>query len=77
MNPTEQQEDWVDEAVNGLPAILTAEEAAKVLRTTKRTLYRWCAMGRIASVKRPGGEQSAVLIPKSALVAYLRGLEAA
>jgi excisionase family DNA binding protein len=71
------KEDWVEATVAGLPALITAEEAATVLRTTKRTLYRWCAMGRIASVKRPGGEQAAVLIPKSALVAYLRGLEAA
>lgn len=70
-------EDWVEAAVAGLPAILTAQEAAKVLRTTKRTIYRWCAMGRIASVKRPGGEQAAVLIPKPALVAYLRSLEVA
>lgn len=73
----EAQKDWVDEAVEGLPPLLKTKEAAKVLRTTPRTLYRWIASGRIKTVKRPGGDASAVLIPKAALVAYLRSLEAA
>lgn len=73
----ETAKDWVEEAVAGLPALLTAKEAAKVLRTTRRTLYRWLAIGRIASVKRPGGDTSSLLIPKASLVAYLRSLEVA
>jgi excisionase family DNA binding protein len=74
---SEAQKDWVDEAVEGLPPLLKTSEAAKVLRTTTRTLYRWIAVGRLKTVKRPGAHSSTVLIPKSAIVDYLRGLEAA
>jgi hypothetical protein len=71
------KEDWVETTVAGLPALLTAAETAKVLRTTPRSIYKWCAMGRLGSVKRPGGGNTALLIPKASLAAYLRGLEAA
>ena len=66
--------DWVDEAVAGLPALVTTAEAIKVLRTTQRNLYRWIAIGKITAVKHGCGGSSRVLIPKPALVKYLRGL---
>lgn len=68
-------QDWVEAALEGLPPLVKTKEAAKALRTTPRTLYRWIALGRIATVKRPGGDASALLIPKAALATYLRSLE--
>lgn len=69
--------DWVDDAVQGLPALVTTEEAVQVLRTTRRNLYRWLATGKIPSVKHGFGGSSRVLIPKPALVKYLRSIAGA
>lgn len=71
----EAEKDWVEATLEGLPPLVKAKEAAVVLRTTPRTLYRWIALGRILTVKRPGGDASAVLIPKASLAKYLRSLE--
>jgi excisionase family DNA binding protein len=66
---------WVEEAVAGLPVLVTTAEATKVLRTTQRNLYRWIAIGKITAVKDTCGGSTRVLIPKSALVKYLSGLQ--
>lgn len=71
------ESDWVDAAVAGLPPLITTEEAVEVLRTTRRNLYRWLATGKIASVKHGFGGSSRVLIPKPALVKYLRSIAGA
>lgn len=70
----EAEQDWVAAAVEGLPALITTEEAVEVLRTTRRNLYRWLADGKIASVKHGFGGSARVLIPKPALVKYLRSI---
>lgn len=65
--------DWIAETVASLPALLTVDEACTALRVGRRALYRWVSCGRLAAVKT----QRRVLVPRAAVEAYLRSLEAA
>lgn len=37
--------------------ILTAEEVAKLLKTSKQTIWTWCKKGRIPAYKMPGSRK--------------------
>lgn len=64
-------------AAAGLPELLTAAEAADVLRTSRRNLARWVSTGRLRAVKGGAGGSSRVLIPRAAVVEFLAALEVA
>ncbi len=68
--------DWVAEAVAPLPPIATVQEVCGVLRVTRRHLYTLIETGRLTAVKRPL-KGARLKIPRGAVVAYLRSLEAA
>jgi excisionase family DNA binding protein len=68
--------DWIDDALSHLPPVCTATEALGVLRCSRRELYRRVADGRLPAVKAREGGSSRLLIPRSALRAYLAGLDA-
>ncbi len=66
-------EKWIAETVATLPALVTVEELAEVLRVTERTVPRTLATGEISSIGGgPGGKRR--LVPKSELERYLRAL---
>jgi excisionase family DNA binding protein len=67
---------WIEDAIAALPALVTTDEAASALRMSKRTLARNLADGRIKSVRHGEGGAARRLIPRGALAAYLRSLEA-
>ena len=69
--------DWIAEAVAPLPAIAMPGEVCKVLRITRRHLYRLIESGRLQAVKPPGSKKARLKIPRSAVAEYLRGLELA
>ena len=58
-----------------LPELLTAAEAAKALRTSRRNLNRWIASGRLQAVRGGAGGSSRVLVPKAAVAEFLAALE--
>ncbi len=66
---------WIDEALAGLPPLLTAAEATTVLRTSRRNLHRLVMAGRIQALRATESGSSRVLIPRAALEKYLRSLE--
>ena len=68
---------WVEEAKASLPALCTTDEAMRLLRTSRRTLYRWIAAGKIKAVKTGAGGSSRVHVPRAAIAEYLAGLEGA
>src|SRR4051812_35526293 len=53
--------DWITETVATLPAICTADEAAKLLRTTTRSIRRWTASGRLKCLHTSVGGSSRLL----------------
>ena len=66
--------DWVDEALVGLPPIVTVKEAIGVLRTSRRNFYRLLAAGKIEARRPADAGSSPHLIARSELARYLRGL---
>lgn len=68
--------DWISEATKDLPAITTAAEAAKVLRTSPRNLRRMVVDGRIQAIRERESGSSRVLVPRASIESYLRGLVA-
>lgn len=72
---SEPEKDWIDSTIEALPAFLTMDEAAKVLRLSKRTIARLVADGRLGSVRHGESGGARRLIPRQAVDAYLRSLE--
>ncbi len=66
--------NWIVEALAGLPPILTTDEVCRVLRCTRRHLYRMQASGLIPGVRAKESGSSRVLVPRSSLEGYLRSL---
>ncbi len=69
---------WVREALEGLPAIVTIAEAARVLRMSGRNVRRLIAVGRIQSLKvctGPGAGR--VLFARSEVARFLESLAVA
>lgn len=75
--PDTQVQGWITEALADLPPIVTVEEAADVIRTTRRNLYRMVAAGRLHAVKAAEGGSGRLLIPRASLEKYLRRLDGA
>ncbi len=69
-------EDWVAEALAGLPALLTVQEAMPVIRTSRRQFYRLVASGKIHAIKATEAQPGRLLIPRGSLEKYLRSLDA-
>lgn len=69
-----QSQDWITETVSSLPALCTADEASGVLRTSPRNLRRMVALGRITGVHFAPGGSSRMLVPRSSIENFLRGL---
>ncbi len=67
---------WIADAVAGLPALCTTDEACSVLRCSRRHLYRLLSCGKLRAVKAGAGA-SRVLVPRAAVADYLRGLSEA
>jgi excisionase family DNA binding protein len=58
------------------PDILRVEEAAEILRVSKRAIYQYAADGILKSfspIGANGREVRRILIPKQALIDYLEG----
>ena len=72
-----KRSDWVDDALVGLPPLLTASEVIALLRTTRRNFYRLVALGCIRTVRPKDAGSSRHLIAKTEVARYLRSLEAA
>ncbi len=66
--------DSISEIENSLPALATANEAAKVLRTSGRNLRRMIVAGRITALRAKDSGSSRVLIPRAEIGRYLRSL---
>jgi excisionase family DNA binding protein len=71
--------DWIADTLADLPALLTTDEACTALRVSRRNLYRWISTGRLHAVKTAAGNTGGgrVLVPRTAVAAYLRSLESA
>ena len=60
--------------LNNMPIeYYTADEAAEILRVSKRTLYRYIQSGRLQGVKPPNGRQW--LFTREDIAAFLFGDE--
>ena len=66
--------DTITEIENSLPVLATANEAAKVLRTSGRNIRRMIVAGRITALRAQESGSSRVLIPRAEIGRYLRGL---
>ena len=73
--PEQPGKDWISELTADLPPLITTDEAAKLLRTTRRNIYRQIELGRLHSVQQAHGGSSRHLIPRTAVGQYLRSLE--
>jgi hypothetical protein len=62
---------WIQEAVADLPALTTAAEAARALRTSPRNLRRHIAAGRLKAIRAEETGSSRVLIPRLEIVRFL------
>jgi excisionase family DNA binding protein len=63
MDPTTNLDD--------LPAILTTEEAAALMRVTEQTIKKWCRAGKMPGAFKLGGREWRV--SRDVLVAHIRG----
>lgn len=70
------EKDWVEEAIEGLPPLLTVKEACTVLRTSARNFYRLAAAGRIYAPKSSESGPARLLVPRASIAKYLRSLDA-
>jgi len=68
-------QDWVEEAISGVPALATVVESAALLRMSPRNFYRLIAAGKVRSVRSSEGGSSPHLVPRGELARYLRSLE--
>jgi excisionase family DNA binding protein len=66
--------DWISDALAAVPAIVTADEAMSVLRMSRRNFYRLTSRGVIRAHRAREAGSSRLLIPRSELERYLRGL---
>lgn len=66
--------DCITEIENSLPALATADEAAKALRMSGRNLRRLVVAGRITALRAKESSTSRVLIPRAEVGRYLRSL---
>ena len=62
---TPQQEDW-----DALPAVLTVEELAHLLRVNRKTLYAAIAQGAIPGVVRVG---NTIRVARDPVLLWLQG----
>ena len=60
------------EIEKSLPALLTASEAANLLRCSPRNLRRLIVTGRLGSLREKASGSSRVLIPRASIGLYLR-----
>jgi excisionase family DNA binding protein len=67
--------DWIADIVGQLSPLVTAGEAAAVLRTSLRNLRRLIVAGQIHSVRPVERGSSRVLIPRASIERYLRALD--
>ncbi len=66
--------DTIAEIEASLPLLATADEAAKVLRTSGRNLRRMIVAGRITALRACEGGSSRVLIPRAEIGRYMRSM---
>lgn len=72
-----EKQDWVDDALEGVPALVTTKEAMAVLRVSRRTFYRLVARGHINTVKQNEEHSGKHMVPRGELARYLRSLKPA
>lgn len=75
--PASGKIDWVSDIVAALPALSTANEAARVLRMSPRNLRRLYTDGRLSVVRARESGSSRVLVPRLSIERYLRSLAVA
>lgn len=46
-----------DSILNDVGRLLTSEEVGEVFRVDPKTVSRWAAAGRVASIRTPGGHR--------------------
>lgn len=66
--------DSINEIEASLPALATANEAARALRMSGRNLRRLIVAGRITALRAQESGSSRVLIPRAEVGRYLRSL---
>jgi excisionase family DNA binding protein len=66
--------EWLSAILTELPPLLTAEEAASLLRTSRRNLQRWIASGRLRAIAGGVGGSSRVLVPRTEIARFLASL---
>ena len=69
-----QHPDWVVETLRELPPLLTANEASKVLRCSRRALTRLVQSGQLNAHRATGMGSSRLLISLSDLVDFLASM---
>ncbi len=57
----------MSEVLAGLPRLVTMDEAAGLLRVTRRTLQSWIRSGRLPACKSTPTRKGKVLIPRMAI----------
>jgi hypothetical protein len=67
--------DWIDEAVGGLPPLVTTEETLKLLRICRRTFYKLVSLGKIKTLKQSTAHSAKHMVPRAEIARYLRSLE--
>ncbi len=72
---TASSADWIAETVAALPPLVTVKEAMHLLRSSKPTVYRLAAAGRLRAVRASERGSSPMLFPRSELERFLRSLE--
>lgn len=73
---THTDPDWLEDALGGLPPMLTVDEAMAVLRCSRRQVYRLTSTGRVPALRARATGPSRLLIPRAGLRDYLAGLAA-
>jgi len=64
--------DWISDVVADLPALATAAETSKALRTSPRNLRRHIAAGRLVAIRAEESGSSRVLVPRAEIERFLR-----
>lgn len=63
--------DPIDESLQDVPPLLTADEAANLLRSSRRQLNRWIAAGHLKAIKCGPQRGNKLLIPKTSIAEFL------
>lgn len=71
---SEQKQNWIDEAVDNLPALLHVSEVERLLRIKRRKTNQLVADGSLKGVRHRSTGSSPLLITRASVADYLRSI---